>query len=108
MRDPEDLSLEEAFEGLTADNYEVTSDPLSRYNCLAWAVGSTHAWWQAAYVKGYYWPPGIPKDDSLSSWVRIFEVHGFCICENGAYEPGWEKIAIYVIDGEPAHVARQL
>ena len=30
------------------------------------------------------------------------------MCEDGNLEPGYEKVAIYAMDGEPTHAARQL
>lgn len=109
MRDPDLPKLEELFPNLTGDNYEVTSEAVSRYNCVAWAVGSSHHWWEAIRMRGFYWPPGIPFNDLLSTWTSLFELHGFQVCENERPEPGWEKIAIYVdSEGTPQHVARQL
>ena len=60
-------------------------------------------------VKGYYWPPGVPRDDSLESWIKVFEIHGYRICEDAALELNFEKVAIYVtpINRAPQHVARQ-
>ena len=59
-------------------------------------------------IKGYYWPPGVKRDDSAESWVQVFEIHGYRRCDNIDLEQGFEKIAIYVKDGEPEHVTRQL
>lgn len=60
-------------------------------------------------VKGYYWPPGVARDDSLESWIRVFEIHGYRICENAGLEPDCEKVAIYgrPETNVPEHVARQ-
>jgi hypothetical protein len=60
-------------------------------------------------VKGYYWPPGVPRDDSLDSWAKVFEIHGYRTCTDASLEPDFEKIAIYVKPetGTPEHVARQ-
>ncbi len=60
-------------------------------------------------VKGYYWPPGVAKDDSLESWIKIFEIHGYRICKNAELEPDVEKVAIYGRPETkiPEHVARQ-
>jgi hypothetical protein len=60
-------------------------------------------------VRGYYWPPGVPKDDSVQSWIRVFEIHGYEPCPGDEPEQGIEKIAIYgKSNGDATHVARQL
>jgi hypothetical protein len=41
-----------------------------------------------------HWPPGVPSDDSLHSWVRILARHGYEPCEDSAHEAAWEKVAI--------------
>jgi hypothetical protein len=60
-------------------------------------------------VRGYYWPPGACREDTVACWSRVFELHGYAHCENGDLEDGREKIAIYgKSDGSATHVARQL
>jgi hypothetical protein len=60
-------------------------------------------------VRGYYWPPGVAKDESLESWLKIFEIHGYRLCDSADLEPDYEKIAIYGNPEslQPEHVARQ-
>ena len=109
MRYPDLPELTELFPALNSDNHAITSEAVSKYNCVAWAVGSTHHWWQAAHVRGYYWPPGVSTDHTLQSWIHAFQIHGYSLCSHGEHEPGWEKLAIYVLDDDdPQHVARQL
>ncbi len=78
-------------------------------NCIGWALGDTAHYWQGgAPTKGYYWPPSIPQDDSLASWVMVFELYGYRVTDSAELEPGVEKVAIYAsADGTPNHVARQ-
>jgi hypothetical protein len=60
-------------------------------------------------VRGYYWPPGVAKDDTVQSWIRVFEIHGYKPCRGDDAQPGIEKIAIYgKSNGDATHVARQL
>jgi len=40
--------LEKLFPNLCSKDYEITSDPTSSYNCVAWAALSTQ--------QGCYWP----------------------------------------------------
>lgn len=103
--------LERDFPGLRNSGWSITSEADSRYNCVAFAVHDTRQFWDANLVgmRGYYWPPGVPRDDSLASWIRALELNSYRVCADGELEPGVEKIAIYVDDaGVPQHVARQL
>ena len=59
-------------------------------------------------VRGYYWYPDAPQEDSLRAWIRVFELHGYRTSDSPDLVFGTEKIAIYVdSDGTPSHVARQ-
>jgi hypothetical protein len=40
--------------------------------------------------------------------VQAFESLGYQLCEHGHLEAGFAKVAIYALDGKPAHAARQL
>lgn len=103
--------LEQDFLGLRNSGWSITSEQDPHYNCVAFAVYDTRQFWDANLigVRGYYWPPGVPRDDSLASWVRAFEMNSYRVCADGELEPGVEKIAIYVDEaGIPQHVARQL
>jgi hypothetical protein len=101
--------LEELWPGLATSEYSITSPQEPRPNCIGWALGdTTHFWEPGPPTVGYYWPPNAPQDDSLSSWIRVFELHGYRTCESAESEQGKEKIAIYLgLDGLPSHVARQ-
>jgi len=103
--------IEQIFPGLKTGQWQITSEADKRYNCIAFAVHDTQQFWDASLVgmRGYYWPPGVQRDDSLNSWIRTFEMNSYGACENGEPEPGVEKIAVYVDQsGIPQHVARQL
>lgn len=91
---------------LTAEGYEVTSPASATYNCVAWALGEDDRWWEP--VPQYHWPDGVPRDDSLENYVRVFESAGYARCEGAEREPGYEKVAIYVDEhGAFAHAAKQ-
>lgn len=103
--------LEQDFPGLKAGEWSITSELDEGYNCVAFAVHDTQQFWDPGLigVRGYYWPPGGPRDDSLRSWISALEMNTYKVCADGALEPGIEKIAIYVDNnGLPQHVARQL
>ena len=105
---------ENRYPNLRSDGYSVTSEDTIhkkvKYNCVAWAViGDTGKWWQSGNHPGYYWPKGIPDDDSFQSYVELFKLYDFRTRTNADVEPLSEKIAIYAYpDGEFAHVAYQL
>ena len=109
--------VERAFPGLVGTGYELTSPIDPGYNCIAWAAGDSGAfWWPAKSVGipgmklgGYYWPPGIPNEETLAAFVDAFRAQGYGPCGDGSLQSGYEKIAIYVgRDGAPTHASRQL
>jgi hypothetical protein len=57
--------------------------------------------------KGYFWPPGIGRNDTPDEWAEIFKRHGYELSNNSHHEQGFEKIAIYADDDGAQHVARQ-
>lgn len=105
-----EYNLEEDFPNLAASGWVETSDATARYNCVAFGVHDTNQWWEliAVPIKGYYWPPGVKRGDTVESWIQVYELHGFRLCEDAVLEPGSEKVAIYEKHEEPMHVARQL
>jgi hypothetical protein len=57
----------------------------------------------------YYWPPTIPRTETLQSFVAAFHTLGYGACDSGELERGFEKIAIFAGPlGTPTHAARQL
>jgi len=90
-----DLELEDVFPCLKKSSYKITSPIDPRYNCVAFAVGDLTQFWDDVNVKGYYWPPGVPRADTLIGWTKIFEIHGYEETDNRGLEPEYEKIAIY-------------
>jgi len=101
--------IEAAFPALRAGSYRLTSAATPRYNCVAWATGDDSRWWQPLPDEPWcYWLDGVPKDFTAESYVRLFEAQGFKSCESADPEDRWEKIAIYTVNGEFSHVARQL
>jgi hypothetical protein len=94
--------------GLTPENHQVTSPKDPSYNCIAHAIFDTTTFWQPGGVEGTAWPEGIGQSDDLSSWREFFELQGFRPCADGTLEQGFVKVAIYALEGEGMHVARQL
>lgn len=109
MPHPIDYNLEEDFPNLAASGWRLASES-APYNCVAYGLHDTQQWWEYGPipVRGYYWPPGVRQDNSIESWIQVYEIHGYRRCDNTDLEQGIEKVAFYVKDGEPQHVARQL
>ena len=88
-------------------DFDVTSKPTPQYNCFAWAMGNDSLWVDPTTEYGY-WPECIPNGYTIASFIELFRSVGYEPCEDGDLEKGYEKIAIYALDGKPTHAARQL
>lgn len=77
------------------------------YNCIAWAIGRVDAWWWPDTAGEAVWPETIPREQTVTAFVAAFVTVGYALCENGKLESGWEKVALYALDGIPTHAARQ-
>lgn len=99
--------LEAAFPDLAGDDPVVTHPPNPRFNCVAWAVGVTNAWWWPG-DPGDYWPAGIPDEPTVSAVVSTLGTVGYLPCADGLPEPGFEKAAVYATGETATHVAKQL
>jgi hypothetical protein len=105
--------LERLFPRLVSEGYTLTSDASSRYNCIAWAATDVRRWWWPDVIgiqSGVcFWPAGAPVTETLDAFIQAFQTLGYHPCADDEYEPGFEKIAIYVgAVGRPTHAARQL
>ena len=89
------------------NDFTITSPQEVSYNCIAWAAGANdRSWWPEV---DYYWPLGIPVENSLNAFVAAFATFGYEQCEDGSLERGFEKVAIYQSGGNDVrHAARQL
>ncbi|HZK81852.1 MAG TPA: hypothetical protein VFC46_12310 [Humisphaera sp.] len=99
------------FPRLAGFGYDPKSEETAEYNCIAWAVGETHRRWDAA--PGYYWPPGLPRDDQIETLVRVFKSSGYELCDElnsefASLEAGVLKIVLYADGSEWTHAVRQL
>jgi hypothetical protein len=102
------MSLNVVFPHLAEEGFRETSPASSRYNCIAWAVGATDAWWWPSPETVHYWPAGVPREETLAAFLEAFATVGFQPAEDGEWEPKFEKLALYARDGKPTHAARQL
>ncbi len=101
--------LERLFPGLLGALYAVTSPAQADYNCIAWAAGDDSRWWEPDPLGLYFWPEAVPRQYTLQAYAEAFRRIGFELCENAAFEAGWERVAIFAdADGRPTHAVRQL
>ncbi len=104
--------IQVGFPNLHVGNYRDTSPADRKYNCIAWAVGIDHQWWDPFEPEDpdveYYWPETAPRDYKIDSLIVAYKSDGFICCPDGSIEVGMETIAIYVDGNEYMHAARQL
>ena len=90
---------------LTAHNSRVTSPSTPLYNCIAWAVGVDDVWWWPSPTR--FWPESAASEETVVAFVAAFASAGYAPCADGEWEPGFEKVALYVVNDRPTHAARQ-
>lgn len=88
-------------------NHKLTSWSTSRYNCIAWAADDPmRPWWPGQFQA--YWPSKAINDVTIPAFISAFATLDYGVCTDESLEPGFEKIAIYALNGVPQHAARQL
>jgi hypothetical protein len=94
------------FPNLTNINKASAPDP--RYNCIAWAFkDNTRHWWPNP--RRSYWPICIDSNlSTMEAFENWFFVDGWEKSSTIDSECGYEKIALYALDGTPTHAARLL
>ncbi len=100
--------IEFVFPDLISSGYCITSPFSTDYNCIAWAANDDEAWWWPDSQYQYYWPPNIPREETVDAFTLAYKSLGFEVCDNPLFEDDCEKIAIYTKNGIPTHAARQL
>ena len=96
------------FPGLAGSGHRVTSPATPGYNCIAWAAGDTTRWWWPDAFQIAYWPAGVPREETVETFVQAYRTLSFEECESRALESGYEKVALFAVGDRPKHVARQL
>ncbi len=100
--------LELLFPNLASVGYVPKSEQTRVYNCIAWSAEDASRVWQGGNVDGY-WPPGAVEGYGLESLLSAFAMLGYLICQDGKYEDGCVKVALYSNRaGRWTHAARQL
>ncbi|GAB3910115.1 DUF7689 domain-containing protein [Mucilaginibacter boryungensis] len=113
---PENRALViDSFPDLLHDpSFTITSPCDPNYNCIAWTGFTTDTWWEADpripfVLDGVKvdWPFGARNDKSIFALIDLFLRQGYEICENGSFENGVRKIALYADeDGNYTHASR--
>ncbi|MGL6097589.1 MAG: DUF7689 domain-containing protein [Fimbriiglobus sp.] len=84
--------LELAFPGLIASGYRPTSPPDDGYNCIAWAAGEADRWWWPDPFGVSFWPPGVPRAESVEAFVAAYTTLGFRPSASTA--SGWQTSSV--------------
>jgi hypothetical protein len=97
---------------LQSEGYIETSECCFKYNCIAHAAGDKENWWwpfgQDLLGREAYWPKKAPPKRTIRAFVLAFKSLGYLPCRNGDLEDGYERVAIYVLNNLPTHMASQL
>ncbi|OUL34316.1 hypothetical protein [Nostoc sp. 106C] len=101
--------IESNYPNLVIYGYKITSQDTIDYNCVAWAAEDDETWWWPDAQNQHYWPPDIPREETLEAFQEAYQKLNYEICESDALEEGFQKVAIYSNSNKiPTHVARQL
>ncbi len=100
--------LERLFPNLKSTDCKITSPYNPTYNCIAWAAGNTSAWWEPDPMGTCYWPPGIPREYSISAYRAVYESLGYNQVSNENFDPTSHKVAVFAKAGIPTHASRQV
>jgi hypothetical protein len=100
--------LPDLFPRLRGRPYQVTSPRDPNYNCVAFAAGDTQAWWWPDEAGEDTWPDGVIRAETIEAFRDAFRSLGYRECESDQHEEGFERIALFALDGRPKHAARQL
>ena len=95
-------NLEDIFPNLSG--YRITSPVSLEYNCVAWTLGITNQWWSHDRI----WLDSVPRSLEATALTQLFEAFGYVVCDSAEREAGYDKVALYVLNGEWQHAARQL
>lgn len=105
--------IESWWPNLEPNNHHETSPKSSKYNCFAWVLEKNDDRW--APYDGYTWFEGLEKighgeyhESDISYYLNGFKLIGYTLCDNGNFENGFEKIALYIKSGYVQHAAKQL
>lgn len=102
------LLVKQNFPSLDEHTAKITSPQTPHYNCIAYAAGDQTKWWWPDPTYVGYWPSNCVRNVTLQAFQLAFESLGYNLCADGSLEDGYQKIAIYHLNNQPTHAARQL
>ena len=101
-----DLSIPQ-FPNSQKDPFKITSPAIPQYNCIAWAYGVSNVrMWPSTF--NFYWPSNISNNEKISSFIELYKSIGYEVCDDDSLEYGYEKVAIFELNGNATHASRQL
>jgi hypothetical protein len=94
---------------LLSEGYDVKSIETWDYNCIAFAADVDDEWWWPDAQGDGIWPISW-REVSKDCFIAAFQSLGYFGHEScdGSLESGYEKIAVYLLNGIPTHAAKQL
>ena len=95
-----------AFPNLANEGFEIVDQPSERYNCIAYAAGDTSKWWWPDGIN--YWPPWATETNRIESLKEAFAGMGYELCDHSDTEDGYQRVALYEVDGEMKHATVQM
>jgi hypothetical protein len=98
----------ETFPASFVEPFVLTSAATGEYNCIAWALEDTSRFYWTGPKAFFYWPENLPREETIESFIQLFQQNGYEICQHALKERSFIKIALFVKDGLPTHAARQL
>lgn len=97
------------FPNSLIEPFIITSPQTPYYNCIAWAFDDDTKWYWPDPDEMYFWPKEIPRTVEVNSFVELYRLIRYEVCESSEFELGYEKIAIFSDNlGLPTHAAKQL
>lgn len=103
------LIIPDAFPNTINEPFIITSPETTHYNCIAWAFEDDSRWYWPDPFGMAYWPENIPRTIETNSFIELYKLIRYSLCENGELEIGIQKIAIFTDNNSfPTHAARQL
>ncbi len=101
--------IRKAFPKLGVTDFKVKSDCDVQYNCIAHALDENDRFWDPIAPPPYYWPPGVPREPTLKSYIAACATKGYEPSNSLDAEDGYDKVVIYIDDnGVPLHAAKLL
>jgi hypothetical protein len=102
-----DTFYKQHFPNISNVESKKTSVMSPEYNCIAWAFkDSQRIWWPNAQRS--FWPIDVKGLTDLEAFEKWFKQDGWEETSEDGFENGFEKIALYILNGKPTHAARMI